>query len=139
MIGLLPQFQLIALSFLFSFFFSFLFVFLFNGFLIEFNFIIRSIVTLCIFILGSILYFYMCLNIYNGNSSFYQIIFLSLGVCVFNKFYYPYFSLFVKKRRIKTHKLIEKYKNTLYNHIKKMGGIFRGRSRKKRKKDYANY
>lgn len=139
MIDLLSQIQLVAISFLFSFFFSFLFIYIFDAYLMEMNFVIRNIVTLCMFVLSTLFYFYLCLQVYDGLPSFYQILFLFFGVCLFDKFYYPYFNKFVKKRKIKTHKHIEKFKNSLYNQIKKMGGIFRGRSRKKRKEDYANY
>ena len=139
MIDLLSQFQLIVVSFLFGFFFSFFFTYIFEVFLQEFNFIVKNILTIGMFIIATLLYFYLCLIVCDGNGSFYQVVFMFIGVLVFHKFYYPSFSKLVKKRKIKTHKFIEKYKNTLYNQIKKMGGIFRGRSRKKREKDYADY
>ena len=65
----------------------------------------------------------------------YQILFIFLGVITFYKFYFPLFDKVIIKRRNCVVKHIEKFKNTLYNFHKKMGGIFSGRSRKKRQKN----
>ena len=72
------------------------------------------------------------------NSLFNSIIFLILGVICFYKFYYLYFNRWVIRIMNRNYKCIEMFKNTLYNHLKRMGGIFSGRSRKKRKEDCAD-
>ena len=138
MISLLPQIQLIFVSFFTTFFFSFVFNYLYHGFIKHFNIAIESLLTLLLFLVTTFLYFKLCLYFHYALFSFYQILFLLLGVFVFYQFYFPYFKRIVTKQEKKTNNFIEKSKKTLYNFIKRMGGIIHGRSRKKTKKDYAN-
>lgn len=138
MIDLLSQLQLVTISFLTSFFFSFIFVYLYHGYIKHFHLVFRIILNIFIFLVFTSFYFYLCLTIYDASFSFYQILFLFLGVYTFYNFYFPYFYRLVKRREIKIYNFIEKSKKTLYNLIKRMGGIINGRSRKKKKKDYAN-
>lgn len=135
MTSLLSQFQLMSISFLSSFFFSFLFVYFYKGYLSLINKFIRYVIVIVCFMLFTYCYFNLCLYIYDGVFSIYQILFLFLGVYIFYRFYYFYFNKLVIRRYNDNYKSIEKIKNTLYNLFKKMGGIFRGRSRKKREED----
>ena len=135
MINLLSQLQLIGVSFFTSFFFSFIFLYLYRVYLLSFVKLIRFISVIAIFLLVTLLYFYFCLIVYDGVFSMYQVVFIFLGILCFYYFYYPLFNRFIEIRRICVVKHIEKIKNTLYNLLKKMGGIFSGRSRKKRQED----
>lgn len=138
MTSLLSQVQLIAVSFLTSFFFSFIFIYLYQVYLLLCNRIIRFIGVLSMFILATTTYFSFCLTIYDAVFSMYQILFLFLGVLCFYFYYYSLFYKVVEQRKNCVVKHIEKFKNTLYNLLKKMGGIFSGRSRKKRQEDCSN-
>ena len=138
MISLLPQIQLLSISFLSSFILCFIFSYVYNGYLKYFHFILRAIFSSCIFIVATKIYFDMCLKYYNAVFSYYQIAFLIIGIIIFYKYYYRYFYRLIYKREIKTYKFIEKFKKSLYNLINKMGGIFRGRSRKKSKESCSN-
>ncbi len=138
MMSLLPQIQLICGSFLVSFLFSFIFVYLFHGFIKHLNIVLKWVMTCTLFILFTHFYFKLCLYVYEGVFSYYQLIFLLLGVYIFYHFYFPYYQHIVIKRENKTHKIIEKSKKTLYNLFKKMGGKIHGRNRKKRKQECIN-
>ena len=138
MTSLLSQLQLIGVSFLTSFFFSFIFVYIYKAYLLQLNKIITFLSVLFIFLFVTLLYFYFCLIVYDSVFSMYQILFLFMGILCFFYFYYPLFSKVVERKRKRVVKHIEKFKNTLYNLLKKMGGIFSGRSRKKRQKDCSN-
>ena len=136
--SLLPQIQLIFISFFSSFFFSFIFVYIYKCYLLLFVKFIKYVGVLLSFFLFTYIYFKLCLFVYDGEFSMYQILFLFLGVVYFYKVYYLYFNRLVVRIMNRNHKSIEKLKNTLYNHFKKMGGIIRGRSRKKRKENCAD-
>ena len=138
MTSLLSQVQLIAVSFLVSFFMCFIWSYIYQVYLSLLNKILRFLGVIPLFICGTYFYFKLCLNVYSATFSMYQILFLILGVVIFYKYYFPSFSILIRKRKKCIYKVIEKFKNTLYNLLKKMGGIFRGRSRKKRKENCAD-